>query len=176
MKINIKKIGLLLLIALFFSFIIFKHYEGKTQTYYEFYIIQVGAYENYDNVIKKTKEFDNYIIYQENNLYKIFIGVTCNDKIYEELINTYSKNKTTYKKIIKTTDEELIKAIKNYDSIIKNTKNKNDLNIIIKEELKLLNKLLSKKTKEWYHVNRLNILIKKWNSKINYKKKNQEKN
>jgi hypothetical protein len=148
MNINIKKIGLLIIVALFFSFIIFKKYKGSTENYYKFHIIQVGAYKNYDNVIKKTKEFENYIIYEEDNLYKIFIGVTTDIKTYDELVKTYSNGNNTFKKTIKTTDEKFIKTIKNYDEIIKNTKNKNESNLIIKEELKLLDKLLSKKQKQ----------------------------
>jgi len=148
MEINIKKIGLLLLVASTFAFFIFKHYKGATKEYEEIYIIQVGAYKNYDNVIKTTREYDNYIIYNEAGLYKIFIGVTNNNNIYEKLIKTYANGKSTFKKVLKITDDEFIKKIKNYDKVLSNTENKNNMNIIIKEELKLLERLLSKNTKK----------------------------
>lgn len=147
MKINIKNIGLILIITLIFSLIIFKHYNAKETEYEELYILQIGAYKNYDNVIKNTLELENYIIYQEKDLYKIFIGITMDDEIFDKLKTIYADNITTFKKVIKTNDEKFIRNIKDYDELIKNTNDSKSLNLIIKEELKELNKLLNKNNK-----------------------------
>lgn len=141
---NIKKIVVLLSIALFFSFLIFKKYNANENEYKEYYILQVGAYSNYDNVIKNTRDLENYIIYEEENLYKIFIGITGNKSIYDELVNIYAPNIKTFKKVIKLKNEEIENKIENFDKIIENTNDLTKLNMIIKEELKILEKFLNK--------------------------------
>ncbi len=140
---NLKKILLLLLIALFFGFIIFKHYKAEDKNYKEIYIVQVGAYKDYDNVAKITKYFENYIIYEEGGLYKVFIGLASSDDVYNKIINTYAKDLNVFKKVLKVTNQEFERKVNEYDELIKVTNKKDNLNIIIKEELKLLNKILS---------------------------------
>lgn len=142
MKIIIKRIILVLLIALFFSFLIFKAYHADEKEYKEISILQAGAYKSYDNVIKNTRHFENFIVFKEDNLYKIFIAVSQNDEIFNKLKNLYASNIQTFKKTIKVNNKDFIKKIDNYDKIIKNTENKTNINIVTKESLKLLEKLL----------------------------------
>ncbi len=78
---NTKKIIILLGISLLFSFIIFKKYSAEENNYKEYYILQVGAYNNYDNVIKNTKTLDNFMVYEDINMYKIFIGFTKDNSV-----------------------------------------------------------------------------------------------
>lgn len=140
-----KKIILgVVIISLIFSIFIFKKYKASENSYKTLYVIQVGAYKDYENVIKNTRNFDNYIVYEENNLYKIFIGLTFDKNIYDKLINIYVKDNSSFQKEIKVTNDEFIKNINTYDTLIKNTNDKERLNLIIKEEMKLLNKLLKK--------------------------------
>ena len=141
---NIKKIVILLIIALFFSSIIYFKYNKEKNIAKEYYILQVGAYSNYDNVVKNTRELENYIVYEENNLYKIFIGITSDTEIYNKLVTTYASNLSTFKKTVKINNEEIENKINNFDKVIKNTDDKTNLNIIIKEELKILEKFLNK--------------------------------
>lgn len=142
MNINVKKIIIILLITLIFSIIIFKKYKATDKEYEELYIIQVGAFKNYDNVIKNTKNYENYTIIKENDLYKIFIGITFNDEIYNKLLDLYAKDINVFKKVLKVTDQNFINKIKDYDKVLKNTENKKSIDIIIKAELKELNNLL----------------------------------
>jgi len=140
-----KKIILgVVIISLIFSIFIFKKYKASENSYKTLYVIQVGAYKDYENVIKNTRNFDNYLVYEENNLYKIFIGLTFDKNIYDKLINIYVKDNSSFQKEIKVTNDEFIKNINTYDTLIKNTNDKERLNLIIKEEMKLLNKLLKK--------------------------------
>lgn len=141
---NIKKIVILLIIALFFSSIIYFKYNKEENITKEYYILQVGAYSNYDNVVKNTRDLENYIVYEENNLYKIFIGITSDTEIYNKLVTTYASNLSTFKKTVKINNEEIENKINNFDKVIKNTDDKTNLNIIIKEELKILEKFLNK--------------------------------
>lgn len=130
-------------ISLIFSFFIFKKYKANENSYKTLYIIQVGAYKDYENVIKNTRNFDNYIVYEEDNLYKIFIGLTFDKNIYDKLINIYVKDDNSFRKEIKITNDDFIKNINTYDTLIKNTSDKERLNLIIKEEMKLLKDLLN---------------------------------
>ena len=60
---NYKKIIIPIILSLCFFLLIYKNYKNKKVEYKEIYILQVGAYKSYDNVINKTKYLDNYIIY-----------------------------------------------------------------------------------------------------------------
>lgn len=146
-KINIKGCAIILVVALLFSFVIYIKYKNNDDGGKEYYILQVGAYKNYDNVVKKTREYENYIIYEEDDLYKIFIGITQENELYDKLSKIYAENTNTFKKVIKVKDEEFETKIRNYDKVINKTEDKTNLNIVIKEELKLLEKLLNKQEK-----------------------------
>lgn len=145
MNINIKKIASIVGLTLLFSFVIFKAYNAEEENYTTLYIIQIGAYKSYDNVIKNTRTLENYIIRKEEDLYKIYIGITFNEEVYNKLISLYSEKHDTFKKTLKITDKEFIEKIENYDKVILNTNKINNINIIIKEELKLFDNFLNKK-------------------------------
>lgn len=133
-----------IIISLFFSFFIYKKYKAKESEYKELYVIQVGAYKSYDNVAVNTKNFDNYIVTEENGLYKILIGLSFSEEVYNKISTIYAPNISTYKKVLKITDKKFIENISTFDDLIKNTDNKEKLNLIIKEELRVLNDILNK--------------------------------
>lgn len=136
-----KKIIIPIILSLCFFLLIYKNYKNKKVEYKEIYILQIGAYKNYDNIINKTKYLDNYLIYEENNLYKIFVGVTLNNNTYNKLESFY-KDDSTFKKVIKINNEEYIDNLKKYDTLINETNDKEVLNTIIKKELRELEVVL----------------------------------
>ena len=138
---NCKKIIIPIILSLCFFLLIYKKYKNKKVEYKEIYILQVGAYKSYDNVINKTKYLDNYIIYKENDLYKIFLGVSLNNNTYNKLENFYNED-STFKKVIKISNEEYINNLKKYDTLINETNDKELLNTIIKKELRELEIIL----------------------------------
>ena len=138
---NYKKIIIPIILSLCFFLLIYKNYKNKKVEYKEIYILQVGAYKSYDNVINKTKYLDNYIIYKENDLYKIFLGVSLNNNTYNKLENFYNED-STFKKVIKISNEEYINNLKNYDTLINETNDKELLNTIIKKDLRELEIIL----------------------------------
>ena len=138
---NYKKIIIPIILSLCFFLLIYKNYKNKKVEYKEIYILQVGAYKSYDNVINKTKYLDNYIIYKENDLYKIFLGVSLNNNTYNKLENFYNED-STFKKVIKVSNEEYINNLKKYDTLINETNDKELLNTIIKKELRELEIIL----------------------------------
>ena len=103
---NKKYLLIVILIASLFSFLIFKKYKSKNETIPSYYILQIGAYKNYDSVNKITKEYDNYIVKEEEELFKVFIGVTKSNEVYDKLINLYGVQSNNFKKKIKIKDKD----------------------------------------------------------------------
>ncbi len=130
-------------ITLIFSIFVFFLYKTRDNKEKELYVMQIGAYKNYDNVIKNTKVLDNYIVYQEDGLNKILIGVTASNQVYQKIKTTYAPNDDTLKKTLKTKDLDLTEKIETYDKLLLNTEDKETMNKIIKEELRLLNIVLN---------------------------------
>ncbi len=75
--------------------LVFSNYDTKiTETINgkKVYLIQSGAYSNYDNMIKNTL-VNNYIYYQDDDgLYKSVIGITQNEENIEKIKSTYNSN------------------------------------------------------------------------------------
>lgn len=142
---NKKIILILLALSLCFSFIIYKCYTKTTKKETSIYLIQAGAYKDYNNLSKATKNYENYIIRKEDDLYKIFIGVTKDEDVYSKLTSIYLKDKENYKKVLKVTNEEFEQNLTTYDKLIKNTDNLQNINTVVKASLREFEQLLNDK-------------------------------
>lgn len=139
---NKKIIFLLISVSIFLvSFITIKYFENKC-SYVTYYILQEGAFKNYNGVIKTTRNYNNYVISKEDELYKIYIGVTLDKEVYNKLISMYSKTSSTYMKKVNINNKEFYNKVRTYDNLIKNSDNLKEVDLIVKEELKLLKKIL----------------------------------
>ena len=139
---NKKIIFLLISISIFLvAFITIKYFENKC-SYVTYYILQEGAFNNYNGVIKTTRNYNNYVISKEDELYKIYIGVTLDKEVYNKLISMYSKTSSTYMKKVNINNKEFYNKVRTYDNLIKNSDNLKEVDLIVKEELKLLKKIL----------------------------------
>lgn len=82
------------------------------------YLIQAGAYNSYDNMLKNTS-ISNYMYYEDDDgLFKSIIGITENKNNIDKIKNSYGKEvivKEYYSK-----DEELNKKIKKFDQELEN--------------------------------------------------------
>lgn len=133
---------LLISISIFLvTFITIKYFENKC-SYVTYYILQEGAFKNYNGVIKTTRNYNNYVISKEDELYKIYIGVTLDKEVYNKLISMYSKTSSTYMKKVNINNKEFYNKVRTYDNLIKNSDNLKEVDLIVKEELKLLKKIL----------------------------------
>lgn len=137
---NKKLFAIITVVTLLFSFVIYKLYNGEDKNL--IYLMQVGAYRNYDNAIKLSEDLDNYFILKEDDLYKIYIGLTKSDEVYNKLVNLYASNISSYKKILNIYDEELDYKITKYDELLSKTNNKEDIDLIMKEEVKMINEYI----------------------------------
>lgn len=99
------------------------------------YLIQAGAYSTYDNMVENTS-VNNYVYYEDSDgLYKAIIGITENSDNIEKIKNSYGKEVIITEYYSK--DTQLNSKIKEYDTILTNTTNTEEVNKIVLEMLTL---------------------------------------
>ena len=99
------------------------------------YLIQSGAYSNYDNMVNNTL-VNNYIYYQdEDGLYKSVIGITQKEENIEKIKSLYQNEIITTEYY--SNDKKLIKKLKEYDKILNKTTDNNEIKQIVKQSLEL---------------------------------------
>lgn len=143
---NKKFLLILIIITCLFSCSIFGLYKRKSVVKNKYYLLQVGAYKDYDSISKKTKEYENYLVLKEEDLYKLYIGVTKDKEVYKKLVNLYASTSSIYKKEITLSNQKFDDTLTKYDSLIKNSEDIKEINLVIKSELKFLEEMLAKKT------------------------------
>jgi hypothetical protein len=121
-------------------------YKRKSVVKNKYYLLQVGAYKDYDSISKKTKEYENYLVLKEEDLYKLYIGVTKDKEVYKKLVNLYASTSSIYKKEITLSNQKFDDTLTKYDSLIKNSEDIKEINLVIKSELKFLEEMLAKKS------------------------------
>lgn len=99
------------------------------------YAFQVGVFKNKDNAINFKNRYEVAKVFFDNEYYRVFIGLTCENK--ELLENTF--NKKNYSYYIKELDvsEELETQIKKYDEIYRQTSEENKI-LVLKNLLESL--------------------------------------
>lgn len=143
---NKKFLLILIIITCLFSCSIFGLYKRKSVVKNKYYLLQVGAYKDYDSISKKTKEYENYLVLKEEDLYKLYIGVTKDNEVYKKLVNLYASTSSIYKKEITLSNQKFDDTLTKYDSLIKNSEDIKEINLVIKSELKFLEEMLAKKS------------------------------
>ena len=99
------------------------------------YLIQAGAYSDYDNMVKNTS-LNNYIYYKDDDgLFKSIIGVTENKDNIEKIKNTYSNEVIVTEYY--STDTELNQKINELDKKLKQTDTKEEIQKVVLEVLNL---------------------------------------
>lgn len=149
---NKKILLILIIITCLFSCSIFGLYKRKSVVKNKYYLLQVGAYKNYDSISKKTKEYENYLVLKEEDLYKLYIGVTKDKEVYRKLVNLYASTSSIYKKEITLSNQKFDDTLTKYDSLIKNSEDIKEINLVIKSELKFLEEMLAKKSNQLYDI------------------------
>ena len=120
---NKKVIFLMALMGVCFaSFLVIK-YKNKeieqlnTET---IYLLQIGAYENYENVVKVTKTLPSYVIIEENGKTKIIIGITKDNNNLEKLKQNYEN---IYVREEQIDNQEFLDYLTKYDYLLNETNN-----------------------------------------------------
>lgn len=122
---NMNKKALLIVMLMgivFASFLLYK-YKNKdkgivnTETVY---LIQIGAYQNYENVVKVTKTLPNYVIIEEDGTAKIIVGITKDNNNLEKLKQNYEN---IYIREEQIDNKEFLDYLTKYDYLLNETNN-----------------------------------------------------
>ena len=99
------------------------------------YLIQAGAYKDYDNMVKNTS-INNYVYYKDDDgLFKSIIGLTENSDNIEKIKKTYPQEVIINEYY--SNDKELNEKISLFDQKIKNTTNEEEIKKLVLEMLSL---------------------------------------
>ena len=84
-------------------------------------ILYVASYNNIDTAISKQANYPDSVIYEEEGIYKIVIGIF-SDKIVLDLMKSYFQDQglTFYEEKIKT-NSPFLQEINNYELLIKSS-------------------------------------------------------
>ncbi len=113
---------MILLGIIFAGFLILK-YKNKdidvlsTETVY---LLQIGAYQNYENVVKVTKTLPSYVIIEEDGKTKIIVGITKDNNNLEKLKKNYEN---IYIREEQIDNKEFLDYLTKYDYLLNETNN-----------------------------------------------------
>lgn len=103
-----------------------------------FYLLQQGIYSDKDTMQKETRDINPKIYELKDDKYYVYVGITGNNENLEKLKDIYTKqNIEIYTKKIKLSDEDFINNINQFDILIENTNNTDEILTI--EEVVLSN-------------------------------------
>lgn len=131
MKINfIIPIICICLLSFLVADIIYQKYLETTSLYEgNVYFLQQGVYTDKSN-IKNISE--NYITVEEENKYYTYLGMTLNEKIANKIKDYYEKkNIPVYVKSVNITNQEFLNELGQYDILLENTDDINQIENIL---------------------------------------------
>lgn len=127
-----KKYLFSILVALFIGFFLAKSFLEQYDSYNGIkftsnngemlYFIKYQTYSSEEEMEKNTLSLTNYIYHKNNDNYEVYIGITGDSENLIKLNNYFSTlGYTTFTEEYLVTNQEFLKELKNYDSILKGT-------------------------------------------------------
>jgi len=120
---NKKILLLMILLGIIFAGFLILKYKNKdidvlsTETVY---LLQIGAYQNYENVVKVTKTLPSYVIIEEDGKTKIIVGITKDNNNLEKLKKNYEN---IYIREEQIDNKEFLDYLTKYDYLLNETNN-----------------------------------------------------
>lgn len=97
-------------------------------------VFQSGAFETEANALLEKNKFEQAIVVQDENLYRVYIGVSYDEEVTLAYDNYFKKNNYNYfRKKIKVSDSYL-NNLKKYEELIKKSFNE-DIYINVNKDL-----------------------------------------
>lgn len=142
MKNNIKLAAIAILLGIILGKYIFNQYkedviDTMNVTNNQIYIMQYGVYKNEDNMKESAKELKNYFYYTDEKGYHVIIGITTKESLKDKIVDSYDIKTDIYMKKIQLDNEEFLRLLEQYDSLIEQT---TDKDIIVSAEKQILSK------------------------------------
>ena len=93
-----------------------------------YYLLQEGIYDTKESMQSETRDINPKIYEEKNNKYYVYVGISSNLENAQKIEKIYTDNGTdiTVKKI-KINDEEFINNITQFDILISNTNNTDEI-------------------------------------------------
>ena len=123
--------------AYFFYKDISEEVIALTNKNYEVSLFQVGVFKNQDNALNYQDNFESSIIYEDGDYYRVLVGIAYHEenKVKLEAFLT-NKGVDYYIKKVKM-NEEFIKSLENYETVMLKTDKEEVINNINKAMLEL---------------------------------------
>lgn len=113
----------------------FNQYDTKAiYTDDTIYLLQIGSYDNKENMEESLKKLDKYLMEKENNRYYAYIALTKLESNYQKLKTYYEKQGFKIEqrqKILK--DEKFKTVLEKYDILIEKATEEETLKVLEKE-------------------------------------------
>ena len=123
--------------AYFFYKDISEEVIALTNKNYEVNLFQVGVFKNQDNALNYQDNFESSIIYEDGDYYRVLVGIAYHEENKVKL-ESFLTNKGVdyYIKKVKM-NEEFIKSLENYETVMLKTDKEEVINNINKAMLEL---------------------------------------
>lgn len=105
----------------------------------DFYLLQLGTYDNKESMQRDTRDISPKVYEVKNNKYYVYVGISSNINNINKLKEIY-KNQEVTTKVINIKDEEFINNLRQFDILIDNTNNKEEILTIEEVILSSFNK------------------------------------
>ena len=149
-KSNLIPIILSLAIGIYLGNIIYTSYKNNLKLEESFnednvaYILQQGVYSSKDSMNENTKNLTDYIYVLDNNKYVVFVCITSNMDNANKIKTIYNdKGIDIYIKDINISDSAFYEKLKEYDKMISNNSDNNEILNIEEQVLKEYELLMS---------------------------------
>ncbi|MDD4036425.1 MAG: hypothetical protein PHS45_03805 [Bacilli bacterium] len=129
-----------ILLGYFFGNIIFKEYRRNTGEVFSqqenVYFLQQGVYSSIKSLEEHTKSIQNYIYEKDGDFYRVYVALTKNHENALKLEELYEESgNDIYIRELPLKNKNFLNILEQYDNLIKETNDNNNLLIIAREVL-----------------------------------------
>ena len=101
------------------------------------YLMQYGVYSDLDNLNNSVSNLNNYIYVKESDGYHVYIGISKNEENLKKIGDFLELTENIYNKKVKINNIEFSSSLDQYDTLIKQTEDKE---VIINAQKQILSK------------------------------------
>ena len=124
-----------LIVGSIFAIYVYKGIDTSfaiSKTDNEVIIFQIGVYKDLENAINLTKKYPSSVIINEEELFRVYIGIAKDKEIIESYRNYYDSNNITYYEKKININKKCLNEIEKYERMIKKGYNSDTYNNINK--------------------------------------------
>lgn len=131
---------IVILIAFLCANFVYERYRQNYETGENVYLLQQGVYTDRENIKSITA---NYITVEQDHKYYTYLAMTTEKENAEKIKQFYEKqNIPVYIKKEKIQNQEFLSALTQYDVLLKNTDNDQEINNILETVLSTYEEIL----------------------------------